>query len=206
MYTDRDTRARDQSVVESGVTESGFVLFFEFFKFLDFPWLFPCPFLLFDDHRFSCHFLKLWKLLVTCFSIFLALKQFNRSKLWYPPKCVLFALFNYSSLSYVILALSSAVTNLPHKGENFNFPWLSRTDNFKNSMTFQFFHDLYEPWEGGEDKTSCKWTQQHSQAEKQLFSKLRYSPVSEGKRCRKNKESTLWIIHSAVLIIEFVFL
>ena len=100
--------------------------FFEFLKFLDFPWLFPCPFLLFDDHRFSCHFLKLWKLLVTCFSIFLALKQFNRNKLWYPPKCVLFALFNYSSLSYVILALSSAVTNLPYKGENFNFPWLSR--------------------------------------------------------------------------------
>ena len=89
--------------------------FFEFFKFLDFLWLFPCPFLLFDDHRFSCHFLKLWKLLVTCFSIFLALKQFNRNKLWYPPKCVPFTLFNYSSLSCVILALSSAVTNLPNK-------------------------------------------------------------------------------------------
>ena len=38
------------------------------------------------------------------------------------------------------------------------------------------------------------------------FSKLRDSPVSEGKRCRENKESTLCIIHSAVLIIEFVFL
>ena len=90
--------------------------FFEFFKFLDFPWLFPCPFLLFDDHRFSCHFLKLWKLLVTCFSIFLALKQFNRNKLWYPPKCVLFALFNYSSLSYVILALSSAAGTAEGEG------------------------------------------------------------------------------------------
>ena len=183
--------------------------FFEFFKFLDFPWLFPCPFLLFDDHRFSCHFLKFWKLFVTCFSIFLALKQFNRNKLWYPPKCAPFALFNYSSLSYVILALSSAVTNLPHKSESVNFPWLSRTDNFKNSMTFQVFHDLYEPWEGGKNKTSfqfSKWTQQQSQAKKQLFSKLRHSPVSEGKRCRKNKESTLWIIHSTVLIIEFVFL
>jgi len=51
----------------------------------------------------------------TCFSIFFDLKQFNRNKLWYPPKCVPFALFNYSSLSYVILALSSAVTNLPNK-------------------------------------------------------------------------------------------
>ena len=62
----------------------------------------------------------------TCFSIFLALKEFTRKKLWYPPKCVRFALSNYSSLSYVSLALSSAVTNLPHKGENFNFPWLFR--------------------------------------------------------------------------------
>ena len=81
---------------------------------------------------------------------------------------------------------------------------------FLNSMTFQVSHDLYEPWEGGKNgknKTSfqfCKWTQQNSQAKKQLFSKLRDSPVSEGKRCRKNKQSTLWIIHSAVLIIEFV--
>ena len=83
---------------------------------------------------------------------------------------------------------------------------------FLNSMTFQVSYDLYEPWEGGKNgknKTSfqfCKWTQQNSQAKKQLFSKLRDSPVSEGKRCRKNKESTLCIIHSAVLIIEFVFL
>ena len=51
----------------------------------------------------------------TCFSIFFDLKQFNRNKLWYPPKCVPFTLFNYSSLSCVILALSSAVTNLPNK-------------------------------------------------------------------------------------------
>ena len=57
------------------------------------------------------------------------LEQFNRNKLWYPPKCVPFALFNYSSLSYVILALSPAVTNLPNK----------------TLMTFQVFHDLYEP-------------------------------------------------------------
>ena len=172
------------------------------FWVLQIPWLS----MTFHDHRFSCHFLKFWKLLVTCFSIFLALKQFNRNKLWYPPKCAPFALFNWSSLPYVILALSSAVTNLPHKGENFNFLWLSRTDNFKHSMTFQVFHDLYEPWEGGiktKPVFNIVWTQQHR---KQLFSKLRDSPVREGKRCRKNKESALWIIHSAVLIIEFVFL
>ena len=41
---------------------------------------------------------------------------------WYPPKKTGSSHLNYSSLSYVILALSSAVTNLPHKGENFNFP------------------------------------------------------------------------------------
>ena len=46
---------------------------------------------------------------------FVDLKQFNRKKLWHPQKCVTFVLFNYSSLSYIILALSSAVTNLPNK-------------------------------------------------------------------------------------------
>ena len=45
----------------------------------------------------------------TCF------KQFNKNKLWYLPKWVPFVLFNYSSLSYDILALSYAVTNLPNK-------------------------------------------------------------------------------------------
>ena len=43
------------------------------------------------------------------------MKQFYRNKLWYPPKCLPFVLFNYPSLSYIILALSSAVTNLPNK-------------------------------------------------------------------------------------------
>ena len=46
---------------------------------------------------------------------FFYLKQFNENKVWYPPKCVPFTLFNFSSLSYVTLALSSAVTNLPNK-------------------------------------------------------------------------------------------
>ena len=51
----------------------------------------------------------------TCFSIFFDLKQLNRNKLWYPPNCTSFTLFNCSSLSCIILALSSAVTNLPNK-------------------------------------------------------------------------------------------
>ena len=47
--------------------------------------------------------------------VFFDLKQFNRHKLWCPPKCVPFALFNYSSLSYIALALSSAVTKQSNK-------------------------------------------------------------------------------------------
>ena len=53
----------------------------------------------------------------TCFSIhlyFFYFTQFNRNKLWYPPKCMPFALFN-NSPSCVILVLSSAVTDLPNK-------------------------------------------------------------------------------------------
>ena len=47
-----------------------------------------------------------------CFRVFLDLKQFNGYELWCPPKYVPFALFNYSSLSYIVLALSSSVTDL----------------------------------------------------------------------------------------------
>ena len=50
-----------------------------------------------------------------CLSVCFDLKQFNRNKLWCPPKRVPFALFNYSSLSYIVLFLSSAVTKLPNK-------------------------------------------------------------------------------------------
>ena len=42
-----------------------------------------------------------------CFSIL-----FNLMKLWYPPKRVPFALFNYFTFSYFILALLSAVTDI----------------------------------------------------------------------------------------------
>ena len=47
--------------------------------------------------------------------VFFDLKQFNRHKLWCPPKRVPFALFNYSSLSYIVLVLSSAVTKRSNK-------------------------------------------------------------------------------------------
>ena len=47
--------------------------------------------------------------------VFFDLKQFNRHILWCLPKWVPFALFNYSSLSYIFLALSSAVTKLLNK-------------------------------------------------------------------------------------------
>ena len=50
-----------------------------------------------------------------CFRVFLGLKEFNRHKLWCSQKCVAFALFNYSSSSYIVLALSPAVTNLSNK-------------------------------------------------------------------------------------------
>ena len=39
------------------------------------------------------------------------LTQYNR-QLWCPQKCVQFALFNHLSLSYIVLALTSAATNL----------------------------------------------------------------------------------------------
>ena len=64
------------------------------------------------------------------------LKQFNRHKLWCPPKCVPFTLFNYSSLPCIFLALSSAVTKLPNKTLILNslkfhdfpgFPWPVQT-------------------------------------------------------------------------------
>ena len=50
-----------------------------------------------------------------CFRVFYDLKQFNRYKLWCLPKYMPFALFNYPSLSYIVLALSSALTHLSNK-------------------------------------------------------------------------------------------
>ena len=60
-----------------------------------------------------------------------------------------------SLLSYIVLALSSAVTNLSHK-LYFSLTFKDRLLNSMtfqtwkmkclNSMTFQVFHDLYEPY------------------------------------------------------------
>ena len=50
--------------------------------------------------------------------------QFNRHKLWCPQKRVSFALINYVSPSYFVLALTSAVSNLPNITSIFyHFPW-----------------------------------------------------------------------------------
>ena len=113
----------------------------------------PWPFLVFHDLTFSCHFRKFQN--VTCFSIFFDLTQFNRNKLWYTPKCVPFVLFNYSSLSYITLALSSAVTNLPNKTLIFHdfqgpkmkfhdFPGLENEILKFHDFPDFVFHDLYE--------------------------------------------------------------
>ena len=60
----------------------------------------------------------------------LALGQFltwfiaQQITLWCPPKCVPFELFNYPSLSYFVLVLTSPVTNLTNTTSIFHdFPW-----------------------------------------------------------------------------------
>ena len=54
-----------------------------------------------------------------CFRVFFDLKQFNRHKLWCPPKCMRFkhCLITplYITVSYIVLALSSAVTDVLNK-------------------------------------------------------------------------------------------
>ena len=75
-------------------------------------------------NRFSCHFQKFSN--CPCFGVLFDLKQLNRHKLCCPPKCMPnVALLNYSSLSYIVLALSSAITKLLHKTSIFHdFPAL----------------------------------------------------------------------------------
>ena len=41
-------------------------------------------------------------------------------KLWCPPKCVPLSMFNYSTLSYIVLDLSLAVTTVANKKLNFH--------------------------------------------------------------------------------------
>ena len=47
-----------------------------------------------------------------CFRVFF---DYNTQTLWCPPKCVPFSMFNYSTLFYIVLALSFAVTNVTNK-------------------------------------------------------------------------------------------
>ena len=90
-------------VILSSHLRSGFVLFWV----LQMPWLFMTFFMTLGFAVIFKNFQNF-----TGFSIFSDLKQFNWHKLWYPAK---FVPYNYSSLSYAIPALSSAVTNLPDK-------------------------------------------------------------------------------------------
>ena len=53
-----------------------------------------------------------------CFRGIFDLKQFNGHKLWCQQQCLPFSLFNYSSLSCIVLALASAGTNLSNKTLN----------------------------------------------------------------------------------------
>ena len=91
---------------------------FELFKFHDFPWLFSCPFQVFHNLRFSCHFRKLSKSTFLVLGYFLTLNsstdtnsgvQQNARRL-----CCLIAPL-YIIVSYIVLALSSAVTDLSNK-------------------------------------------------------------------------------------------
>ena len=59
---------------------------------------------------FSCQFQKFKTF--TCFRAFFDLRKFKRHKVWYSSNWVPFMLLNYSSLSYTVLVLSSAVNNL----------------------------------------------------------------------------------------------
>ena len=79
----------------------------------------------------------------------------NLSRYMYTVNIIfLSSMFNYSSLSYIVFALSSAVTKLPNTTLIFHdfqgppikfhdFPGLE--NEFINPTTFQVFHDLYEP-------------------------------------------------------------
>ena len=118
-----------------GYCHSGFVLF----RVLQFPWLSMTLGLAVTFENFQTF---------TCLSIFLSLNSSTETT-WSPPKCAPFAPFNYFSLSYIILALSSAVTYLPNKTlifHDFQEPKL-KTKRL-HSLTFQVFHDLHKP---------CKW-------------------------------------------------
>ena len=103
---------------------SGFVLVWA----LQIPWLFPWPFQVFHNFSLAVTFKNFQNF--PCFRVFFDFKQFNRHKLWCPPKCMPLALFNYSSLYYCILHCPCLIicSNWSIK-QNFNLPWLSMTEN-----------------------------------------------------------------------------
>ena len=81
--------------------------------------------------------------------------QFNRHKLWCPPKRLPFALLNTC-----LLTLTSAKSDLPNKTLIFHDitglkilknPWLSRTGKWKSWLS-RFFHDPYESCKNPEHK------------------------------------------------------
>ena len=44
---------------------------------------------------------------------------------------------------------------------------------FLNSMTFQVSHDLYEPWEGGKNKTVFNFVNEHNKTAKRKSNHFR---------------------------------
>jgi len=87
------------------------------------------------------------------------LKEFNRHKLTCSQKYVPFALFNYSSLSYIALALSPVVTNLSNKSlipHDFQGPIIEFHDFPGLENQIRKFHDFPGfPWPV---RTLCKNT------------------------------------------------
>ena len=108
----------------------GFVLF----KALQIPWI-SMPFLTFQD--------------LFLLRVFLDLKQFIRHKLWCPPKCVPFALFNHFSLSYSP-CLVIGRTNLSNKTlmfHDFQGPTVKFDDSPGLENEMLKFHDFPRfPW------------------------------------------------------------
>ena len=108
------------------------------------------PFQTFELFKFHDFFLVSLGLAVTLenfpsFRVFFDVKEFTL-------KCMPFVLFNYFSICYFVLALSSAVTNLPNKTLTFHNDRLLNSMTFwtwkmkfVNSMTFTVFHDPHEP-------------------------------------------------------------
>ena len=127
---------------------------FQLYKFHDFPGIFH------ELLKFSINSGLSWFQLNLGYVLIIPCSTYT---LWCLPKCVdhatptlhpLFALFNYLSPSYIILVLTSVVTNLPNKLQ-FSMTFQDKQLNsmtfqvcnmeFVNFMTFQVYHDPYKP-------------------------------------------------------------